>query len=127
MLTSVEPEPCEIAGHTSARRMWNLAKTEAVYSCLELSAVAEASGPCFQVRLVQQRRDGSVSTRLLELPRERPPGTAALECCKPPAWALEYFNHSARLSLSSIPSSGCPKTQWWNAWFTWDGEKLSRD
>jgi hypothetical protein len=120
MLTSVEPEPCEIAGHTSARRVWNLAKTEAVYSCLELIPAS----PCFQVQLVQQRRDGSVSTRLFELPSERPPGVPPLECCRPPAWALESFNQSVRLVLNYLPSSDCPRARSWAAWLTWDGEKL---
>jgi hypothetical protein len=131
MLTSVEPEPCEIAGHTSARRVWNLAKTEAVYSCLELTPASGAPkadggtrGACFQVQLVQQRRDGSVSTRLFELPSERPPGAPAMECCKLPSWALESFNQSFTLALSNVPSRDCPEIRWWNAWLTWDGQKL---
>jgi hypothetical protein len=129
-LTEGEPEPCEIAGHSTAWRVWNFGAPEVIHSCLEWawpSGTPEERGrkavPCPRLQLVQQRRDGALSTQLLQPSSGKPPGTAET-CCKAPALSIEPYVGGATIGITSRQESGCPARAW-GAKLSWNGKQLT--
>lgn len=129
-LTEGEPEPCEIAGHSTAWRVWNSGAPEVIQSCLEWDwpSGPPAKGgkramPCPRLRLVQQRQDGALSTRLLQSSWGKPPGTTEA-CCKVPTLSVEPYADGATITITSRQENNCPARAW-GAKFSWNGGQLS--
>jgi len=129
-ITAGAPEPCEIAGHSTAWRMWSSGPSEVIQSCLEWawpSGPPEKSGRkavrCPRLQLVQQRRDGALSTQILQSSLGRPPGTAEV-CCKVPSLSIEPGAEGTLIAIMSRQEDGCPAKPW-GAKFSWDGKQLS--
>lgn len=129
-LTEGEPEPCEIAGHSTAWRVWSHGAPEVIHSCLAWDWPSGPPGergrkavPCPRLQLVQQRRDGALSTRLLQPSSGNPRGAAEV-CCKAPSLSIELGAEGTSITIMSRQENSCPARPW-GAKFSWNGEQLS--
>jgi hypothetical protein len=129
-ITEGEPEPCEIAGHSTAWRIWNSGTPEMIQSCLEWAWPSgppekgrRKTVPCPRLKLVQQRRDGALSTQMLQSSLDGLPGTAEA-CCKAPALSIVPDNEGSLITIMSRQENGCPAKPW-EAKFSWSGKQLS--
>ena len=129
-LTEEEPEPCGIAGHGSARRVWTYGEKEVRNACLGWAwpkgpppADGKTAVPCPRLQLVQQLEDGSISTRVFEPTAALKPNTGPL-CCHVPKLSVVSDRDHALISAESFADWRCP-TRGWRTELTWDGKQLS--
>jgi hypothetical protein len=128
-LTDEESEPCEIAGHGSARRVWSYGEQGVRHSCLGWAwpegpppEDGKTAVPCPRLQLVQQRQDSSISTRVFEPDGGLAPGTAPL-CCRAPNLRVLLDRHHLLISIEVFSDGRCP-TRGWRKGLTWDGKQL---